>query len=133
MHLVSVFQLQFKNDPIQYITNNVHDLITFINRYFETHNIKKVYGLNTIYKYIQRRTYKKHNIDLLTSTPIRDYFKNIYLNKYNIEITKSHRLTVMKRLNRLYTDFITENEIYKEIPKIRNEQEPPQETEPQEI
>ena len=127
MHLVSVFKLQFKNDPIQYITNNVHDLITFINRYFETHNIKKVYGLNTVYKYIQRKTYKKHNIEVLTSTPIRVYFESIYRNKYEIEINKSHRLTVMKRLNRLYAEFIIENENFKEIPRITNEQEPPQE------
>ena len=129
MHLVSVFQLQFKNEVTKYITNNIHDLIDFINRYFE---INKNFTLNTVYKYIQRRTYKKYNIDILTSTPIRDYFKNIYLNKYNIEITKSHRLTVMKRLNRLYTDFITENDNYKQIPKITNEQIDETDT-PQEI
>ena len=131
MHLVSVFQLQFKNEPIHYITNNIHNLIDFINRYFIKNNIKKVYGLNTVYKYIQRKTYKKHNIEVLTSTPIRVFFESIYINKYNIEINKSHRLTVIKRLNRLYAEFIIENENFKEIPKITIEQidesEPPQE------
>ena len=55
MHLVSVFQLQFKNEVTKYITYNIHDLIDFINRYFEINKINKNFTLNTVYKYIQRR------------------------------------------------------------------------------
>ena len=122
MHLISIFQLKFNNDPTQYITNNIHDLITFINNYFKTNNINKVYGLNTIYKYIQRKTYKKYNIETITSSPISFFFEIIYLNKYKTDINKCHRLTAMKRLNKLYEEFITNTTTYKEIPKITNEQ-----------